>query len=99
MCDIVWHGDGAELYRPERQNSRGLDLHSEAVLKPLAEAMAEAASEDWRAAPIVSGVERSGKGEPVRDPLDTMRYAGGRGRASRGPQASKGQNAQRPRPA
>jgi hypothetical protein len=38
-------------------------------------------------------------GEPVRDPLDTMRYAGGRGRASRGPQASKGQNAQRPRPA
>ena len=38
-------------------------------------------------------------GEPVRDPLDTMRYAGGRGRASRGPQTSKGQNAQRPRPA
>jgi len=38
-------------------------------------------------------------GEPVRDPLDTMRYAGGRGRASRGSQASKGQNAQRPRPA
>jgi RHH-type proline utilization regulon transcriptional repressor/proline dehydrogenase/delta 1-pyrroline-5-carboxylate dehydrogenase len=38
--------------------------------------MAKAAAEGWRAAPIVSGAERSGKGAPVVDPSDHRREVG-----------------------
>ncbi|MBI1779632.1 MAG: bifunctional proline dehydrogenase/L-glutamate gamma-semialdehyde dehydrogenase PutA [Proteobacteria bacterium] len=66
----------ADLFRPERVNSLGIDLGDETQLAPLAAAMDEAAGRGWKAAPIVAGRERSGSGKIVRDPSDHRREIG-----------------------
>src|SRR5271170_4465770 len=55
----------ADLYRPARQNSRGLDLNLPPALTTLRDELAAALRQPWRAAPIIGGVEQPGAGEPV----------------------------------
>src|SRR5262249_32124524 len=65
-----------DLYQPERQNSRGLDLNDPDTLTALSVALAEVPRRPWRAAPIIAGVERGGAAEPVLDPSDRRRRVG-----------------------
>ncbi|MSP48057.1 MAG: bifunctional proline dehydrogenase/L-glutamate gamma-semialdehyde dehydrogenase PutA [Alphaproteobacteria bacterium] len=62
-----------DLYRPERANSRGLDLSDDPSLMNLAKAMAEAARAPWRAEPLVGGTAVAGSERPGFDPADTAR--------------------------
>ncbi len=66
----------AELYAPERRNSAGLDLSDRPTLEALAEAMADAASRSWSAAPLIAGHAVSGAARPVTDPADRGRQVG-----------------------
>jgi RHH-type transcriptional regulator, proline utilization regulon repressor / proline dehydrogenase / delta 1-pyrroline-5-carboxylate dehydrogenase len=65
-----------ELYGPERKNARGLDLNDPATLTGLREALEEATRRPARAAPILGGVEQTGKAEPVLDPSDRRHRVG-----------------------
>ena len=62
-----------DLYRPERANSRGLDLSDDPALIALAEAMEAAATAPWRAEPLVGGRAVSGSERPGFDPSDGSR--------------------------
>ncbi|MCZ6862838.1 MAG: bifunctional proline dehydrogenase/L-glutamate gamma-semialdehyde dehydrogenase PutA [Alphaproteobacteria bacterium] len=64
----------ADMFQPERRNSRGLELGDPEDLRPLAEAMSRAANNRWTAAP--AGGSSSGPGKPVLDPADQMRQVG-----------------------
>jgi len=65
-----------DLYQPERRNSRGVDLSDRASLEPLAEAMADAASGSWSAAPIIDGQAEQGEAREVASPADVTRKIG-----------------------
>jgi len=65
-----------DLYGPERENARGLDLNDPAVLTALREGLAAALRRPWKAAPIIAGIEQTGAGEPVLDPSDRRRRIG-----------------------
>ncbi len=65
-----------DLFRPVRQNSRGLDLAEPRALAELRSGLAEALRQPGRAAPIVGGVERGGNEEPLFDPADRRRRIG-----------------------
>jgi RHH-type transcriptional regulator, proline utilization regulon repressor / proline dehydrogenase / delta 1-pyrroline-5-carboxylate dehydrogenase len=65
-----------ELFRPERQNSRGLDLGEPRALAELRGGLQAAARLPWHAAPLVGGAERTGAGAPVFDPSDRRRTIG-----------------------
>ncbi len=56
------------LYGPARRNSAGLDLASEAVLAPLADALQHYAQQDWEAVPLLAGPVQEGPRLPVRNP-------------------------------
>ncbi|WCM91573.1 trifunctional transcriptional regulator/proline dehydrogenase/L-glutamate gamma-semialdehyde dehydrogenase [Acidovorax sp. NCPPB 2350] len=56
------------LYGPARRNSAGLDLASDAVLEPLAEALQAQARQAWHAAPLLAGPVPPGPCQPVRNP-------------------------------
>ena len=62
-----------DLYRPERANSRGLDLSDDPGLTRLADAMADAAKAPWRAEPLVDGRAAAGGERPGFDPADSTR--------------------------
>jgi RHH-type proline utilization regulon transcriptional repressor/proline dehydrogenase/delta 1-pyrroline-5-carboxylate dehydrogenase len=64
-----------DLYLP-RRNSPGLDLTDPPALAALREALAEALGRPWRAAPIVGGIEQTGKASPAFDPSDLRRQIG-----------------------
>ena len=70
----------ADLYRPERRNSQGLDLADPRTLADLRDGIAAAARRQSgdiaRAGPIVGGVELRGAAEPVFDPSDRRRRIG-----------------------
>jgi RHH-type transcriptional regulator, proline utilization regulon repressor / proline dehydrogenase / delta 1-pyrroline-5-carboxylate dehydrogenase len=66
----------ADIYGPERRNSKGLDLADPEVLAALREELGAAAQRPWRAAPSVGGVEAAGEGEAVFDPADRRRQIG-----------------------
>ncbi len=66
----------ADLYRPARQNSRGLDLNHPSVLTALRDELIGVLRRPWHAAPIIGGVEQPGKSEPVLDPSDRRRQVG-----------------------
>ena len=59
---------GAELYLPERRNSRGHDLGEPGVPEALLAAMANARQQSHAAAPIVSGVAQTGHVKAVFNP-------------------------------
>ena len=62
-----------DLYRPERANSRGIDLSDDPSLLDLAEAMEKAAAAPWRAEPLVGGRAVAGSERSGFDPSDTAR--------------------------
>ncbi|MBI5165038.1 MAG: bifunctional proline dehydrogenase/L-glutamate gamma-semialdehyde dehydrogenase PutA [Magnetospirillum sp.] len=67
----------ADLYAPERRNSRGLDLADPAELAGLADAFEHVAAAAYAATPIIGGSEcGSGSAEAVRDPADLRRQVG-----------------------
>jgi RHH-type proline utilization regulon transcriptional repressor/proline dehydrogenase/delta 1-pyrroline-5-carboxylate dehydrogenase len=70
----------ADLYRPARRNSRGLDLADPRTLAELQGGLAEAerrgSADTARAGPIVGGIEYRGAHEPVFDPSDRRRRIG-----------------------
>lgn len=63
-----------DIYGPERPNSTGFDLSDESALGVLAEALAESASQQWRAKP--SGVTRSSRFRLIRNPADARDVVG-----------------------
>jgi RHH-type transcriptional regulator, proline utilization regulon repressor / proline dehydrogenase / delta 1-pyrroline-5-carboxylate dehydrogenase len=65
-----------ELFRPERQNSCGLDLGEPRTLAELRDGLRDAARLPWHAGPLVGGAERAGAGAPVFDPSDRRRTIG-----------------------
>ena len=65
-----------DLYRPARQNSRGLDLNHLPALVVLRDGLSEALRRPWTAAPIIGGIEQPGPVEPVFDPSDRRRQVG-----------------------
>jgi len=65
-----------DLYFPERENSRGLDLNDEPVQAALRDGLAAAFRRLWTAAPIIGGIEQPGPVEPVLDPSDRRRQVG-----------------------
>ncbi len=66
----------ADVYRPQRRNSGGLNLADGAVLLELAERMTRVARRPWVARPCVAGRELDGHAEPVRNPADTAQVVG-----------------------
>lgn len=67
----------AALYSPERQNSTGLDLTDPAVTTPLHAAVAASWTREWRAAPLLNGVqETETAATPVCDPSRNNRIVG-----------------------
>ena len=66
----------ADIYQPERRNSRGLQLADGAVLEDLAVRMQRVARRPWVANPVVSGQDLDGPAEPVRNPADTAQVVG-----------------------
>lgn len=65
-----------DVYRPERRNSRGLDITDPRELVPLDTAMTEALAREWHAAPVVDGERKKGNGQPILDPADRRRRVG-----------------------
>ncbi|KQZ73855.1 pyrroline-5-carboxylate dehydrogenase [Sphingopyxis sp. Root214] len=59
---------GLGLFDPVRRNSRGYDLGDPGVPEALVSAIGAARRSDLVAAPIVGGVARKGKTDPVRNP-------------------------------
>jgi RHH-type proline utilization regulon transcriptional repressor/proline dehydrogenase/delta 1-pyrroline-5-carboxylate dehydrogenase len=66
----------ADLYRPERENSAGLDLADPVSLGALAAQMRDAAADGWTAAPLIGGQVLPGRIRPVFDPSDAGRQVG-----------------------
>ncbi len=66
----------ADLYAPDRRNSRGVNRADLGVLAGLQAEMAKALEAPWRAAPIINGKERSGPGRTIFDPSDNRRVIG-----------------------
>jgi len=66
----------ADLYRPERRNSSGLQLADGAVLAELAGRMQRVSRRPWLAGPIVSGEELDGASQPVRNPANRAEEVG-----------------------
>jgi RHH-type transcriptional regulator, proline utilization regulon repressor / proline dehydrogenase / delta 1-pyrroline-5-carboxylate dehydrogenase len=66
----------ADLYGPERRNSRGIDLADPSSLTMLCDGLAAAMRQPWQAAPVVGGVDQPGAARPVLDPSDRRREVG-----------------------
>jgi RHH-type transcriptional regulator, proline utilization regulon repressor / proline dehydrogenase / delta 1-pyrroline-5-carboxylate dehydrogenase len=66
----------ADIYRPERRNSTGLQLADGAVLAELAGRMQRVSRRPWLAVPVVAGEEQEGPLQPVRNPANTSEVVG-----------------------
>jgi RHH-type proline utilization regulon transcriptional repressor/proline dehydrogenase/delta 1-pyrroline-5-carboxylate dehydrogenase len=66
----------ADLYLPERRNSRGYNLPDRTVSRELLAAIAEAAGKEHHAAPIVGGKVLAGQEALSLDPADTGHVVG-----------------------
>ena len=60
----------------DRTNSKGVDLSDARHLHELAAGMADAARQEWRAAPLIGGVAKTGEGRPVFNPADRRQQVG-----------------------
>ncbi|HKS88153.1 MAG TPA: bifunctional proline dehydrogenase/L-glutamate gamma-semialdehyde dehydrogenase PutA, partial [Stellaceae bacterium] len=65
-----------DLYAPLRKNSRGIDLAEPRALAALRDGLAAAMRQQWRAGPIVGGIELAGAEKPAFDPADLRRRIG-----------------------
>ncbi|MDP9195414.1 MAG: bifunctional proline dehydrogenase/L-glutamate gamma-semialdehyde dehydrogenase PutA [Pseudomonadota bacterium] len=63
-----------DMFRPERQNSWGLDLSDPAVTGPLLKNMDSTGP--WTAAPLIGGKPHTGTARPVRNPADLRQTTG-----------------------
>jgi RHH-type proline utilization regulon transcriptional repressor/proline dehydrogenase/delta 1-pyrroline-5-carboxylate dehydrogenase len=72
----------AEIYRPERRNSGGLNLADGAVLADLDERMQRVSRRAWLAGPVVSGEELEGPAAAVRNPACLDEVVGTAGTAT-----------------
>ncbi len=66
----------AALYRPERENSAGLDLSDPLRVDALTAEMSDALARDWLAAPLIAGRSLAGPLRPLFDPADGRRQVG-----------------------
>ncbi len=67
----------ADLYAPDRRNSKGINIADEAVLAELQKEMAKALEKPWKAVPIVGGKPRTqGTARAVLDPANNTRKVG-----------------------
>ncbi len=66
----------ADLYQPERKNSRGLNIYDADTLKALAGDMADALAQDWTATPLVAGKGLRAQATKVSDPANKGRVVG-----------------------
>ncbi len=66
----------ANIYQPERPNSRGLNLPDPAVSTALYAAMERASAEEWSGAAIVNGNRCDGAALPSHNPADTSQVVG-----------------------
>ncbi len=66
----------ADMFRPERANSKGIDLSDLNDLVPLADDMEKHAAKGWTAGPVVGGEILAGEARPATDPTDTRRQVG-----------------------
>ncbi|AZV39818.1 bifunctional proline dehydrogenase/L-glutamate gamma-semialdehyde dehydrogenase [Komagataeibacter xylinus] len=64
-----------DLFGTERRNSAGLDLADDRVLSDLAAGL-QAAPNNWKAAPLVVGVQADGTALPVTNPADRRDQVG-----------------------
>ncbi len=72
------------MFGSDRANSAGLDLSDELQLAALAQALHASVREDWLAAPIVGGTQRTrAAAMPVRNPADHERLRRQRARGGR----------------
>ncbi len=65
-----------DLFGPQRRNSRGVNLFDPLALSALARSLETAARKEWRAAPLVAGVECGGPGREIRSPTDRRAVVG-----------------------
>ena len=65
-----------DIYGLSRKNSHGVEFANGHASGPLLEAIEEAAKKKYHAAPLIDGVMKKGKGEPVFDPADNRREIG-----------------------
>ncbi|MFO1371370.1 MAG: bifunctional proline dehydrogenase/L-glutamate gamma-semialdehyde dehydrogenase PutA [Candidatus Competibacteraceae bacterium] len=65
-----------DLYGAKRRNSAGLDLHDEHTAQQLAMRIEQAATGNWRAAPILGGSESGGPSREVTAPANRSRRIG-----------------------
>ncbi|NKB50154.1 MAG: bifunctional proline dehydrogenase/L-glutamate gamma-semialdehyde dehydrogenase PutA [Alphaproteobacteria bacterium] len=66
----------ADLFDPDRTNSRGIDLTDPLSVEPLRAEMVALAESDWRAGPLIAGEMGKGEARVVTDPADNRRIAG-----------------------
>ena len=66
----------AELFAPQRRNSRGRNLASSGECAALVEELGAATPGNWTALPIVAGETRAGQARAWRDPADQTRVVG-----------------------
>lgn len=59
-----------DLYRPERENSAGVEFGDRASLDSLLAAIRAGAEDRAQAAPLIDGVALAGSGRPVTSPID-----------------------------
>ena len=64
------------LFGDERRNSSGVNLHDSLAVQGLAEQMAAAMKEAWRACPLAGGEAFDGESVQVTDPADRQRVVG-----------------------
>ncbi|MDJ0750955.1 MAG: bifunctional proline dehydrogenase/L-glutamate gamma-semialdehyde dehydrogenase PutA [Woeseiaceae bacterium] len=65
-----------EIFRPERDNSHGINLANRRVSSELLEELESAARRNYTAKPIVGGKEVAGKEEPSVNPSDVSEIVG-----------------------
>lgn len=66
----------ADIYGPDRKNSRGVNLADHAKLEKLALGMASATTNEWRAGPIVGGERLAGDKKDIFYPADREQRIG-----------------------
>ncbi len=65
-----------DLFAPERENSRGINLASVRELEALGAALASTAAGRWHARPRIDGEDVKGTAHECREPADRTRVAG-----------------------
>ncbi len=66
----------SDIFQPERNNSRGIDISEPAELVPLDSDMREALDREWLAGPIIDGETQQGQAQLVLDPANRQRQVG-----------------------